>query len=425
MSKPKANTVRGVQSLLRSGVKGNYSAGNGLYLAVNGKGVGSWLFRYQMDGKRERIGLGSVEAVSLAEANAIVIEHKKLIAQGINPKQRREQQRLEKLAAAITFDEVAKDYIQAKRSEWKSIEHAKKWQSSIDRYASPIIGHLPPAEITKEHVLQILQPIWETKNATASEVRNRVEVILNKAKADGLRENSNPAAWRGNLEFSLSKKQRGKHRPSLPWQQVPAFWQELGKTNSVATPAIQFTILTACRRDEVRLAKWDEFDFEQMIWSIPAERMKQPRIINGAKQPHRVPITKAMLELLNTLPRLPSGLLFEGESAGNPVGAATYRDLFNTLDARSIEAEGGGWRDNKGRRITLHGFRTSFRTWASEETSSPWAAAELALAHSIGGSVEQAYNRTDLLERRRELMEHWGEFVTGASNVVQLVREVV
>lgn len=419
MSTVKANTVKGVQSLLKSGVKGNYSAGNGLYLSVNGENVGSWLMRYQMDGKRQRMGFGSVDTVTLAEAREMAAEQKALIAKGINPKDSRSHAKQQAVANVTTFDDVARDYIEAKRHEWRNAKHAYQWERTLEVYASPVIGHLAPADITTEHVIQVLKPIWQTKAETGRRVRNRIEIILNAAKARKLRTGENVAAWRGNLELLMpSMKKQARHMPALPWQRVPDFWQALTQSEAMAAPVLMLTLLTGVRSGEARFAHWDEFDLQEKTWTIPAERMK-------AGRPHRVPLSQAVMDILESIPKVPSGLLFEGAKEGVEISNTAMIMLVRRMDAANIKDGGEGWRSFNDEVIVPHGFRSTFRDWTAEATNTPNIVAEQALSHVVGNAVEAAYRRGDLLERRRELMEAWGAYVTqpSASNVLQLRRE--
>lgn len=415
--RPIAATVKAVEKLLREGEKGEYSSGNGLYLNVSGKGTGSWIMRYQLEGKRRRLGLGSVEQVTLAEAGQAVTEQRALIAQGIDPQKHREAQSIQEQAEVITFDDVAADYIKAQRPSWTNAKHASQWVNTLETYASPVIGHLAPADITTEHVLKVLQPIWNTKKETASRVRNRIELVLNAAKARKLREGENVAAWRGHLELLLAKHKGSdkKNHPALPWSQITAFHNCVKNEQDASGQALQLTILTALRTSEVLNATWSEFDLVNKVWTIPPERMK-------AKKEHRVPLSSAVLRLLETIPKVSNGLLFEGQKEGTPVSNMTMLMKVRRLDAKSIAEGGKGWRDNEGRTITVHGFRSTFRDWAAENTRFQNHIVEQALAHTIGNAVEAAYRRGDLLERRRELMEAWAQYVTqpATSKVVQL-----
>ena len=416
----KATSVRGVAALLKAGKAGQHAAGGSLYLKVNGENKGSWFFRYKIDGKTSRMGLGSTDAVTLADARQMAAEQRALLAKGIDPLAHRNAQDEAIKAETITFDQVAADYIEAQRSSWTNAKHAQQWANTLATYASPVIGHLAPADVTTEHILKILNPIWNTKKETASRVRNRIELILNAAKARKLRTGENVAAWRGHLDLLLAnhKKNDRRHHPAIPWPQVNDLYQALVEANDTSSQALRLTILTALRTSEVLGAQWSEFNFESAVWTVPAERMK-------ASKEHRVPLSTAVIELLSTIPRTESGLLFEGRTAGKPVSNMAMLMKIRRMDEAKYEQDRMGWRDEKGQTITPHGFRSTFRDWAAENTSFENIVVEQALAHSIGNAVEAAYRRGDLLERRRELMEAWGEYVTrpADSNVIQLHKE--
>lgn len=405
--KIKANTTRGVTALISQGAKGMHAAGDGLYLRVRSKGAASWVFRFMLNGKAKNMGLGSTDGLTLAEAKAEAMNLRTQVAKGIDPLQQKQEQERLANASKLTFDEVAADYIKAQRSSWTSEKHAEQWVNTLRDYAAPVIGHLAPADITTEHILKVLTPIWNTKKETASRVRNRIELVLDAAKVRKLRTGENVAAWRGHLELLLAKHKKSdrRHHPALDWNQVSVFWQVLSQQNDASSQALQLTILTALRTKEVLEAHWQEFDLKAAIWTIPAERMK-------TKREQRVPLSTAALELLASLPRLPSGLLFEGRSAGKPIGNMAMLVKCKRLDETKRQTDGIGWRDNQDQRITPHGFRSTFRDWAAENTSFENIVVEQALAHTIGNAVEAAYRRGDLLERRRELMEAWGAYVT-------------
>lgn len=418
--KTRPTTVKAVEKLLREGVAGEYSAGNGLYLKVSGKGSGSWIYRYQLNGKRRRFGLGACDHTTLAQANVLLQEQRALVAQGIDPQEHRKSQELKEAAEVITFDQVAADYIEAQRPSWTNAKHAQQWVNTLATYASPVIGELAPADVTTEHVLEILNPIWNTKKETASRVRNRIELVLNAAKARKLRTGENVAAWRGHLELLLTNHRRNdrRHHPALAWPRVAKFWEALESEQDTGAQALKLTMLTALRTSEVLGAHWSEFDLVANVWTIPAERMK-------AKREHRVPLSTAALELLATIPRVGSGYLFEGRTAGKPASNMIMLMKVRRMDSAKHELDGTGWRDEQDQVITPHGFRSTFRDWAAENTPFENIVVEQALAHTIGNAVEAAYRRGDLLERRRELMEAWGEYTTSPanSNVVQLRRE--
>lgn len=403
----KANTARGVQALLRAGDVGSYGAGDGLYLHVTGHNKGSWVYRYQIKGKRRRIGLGSVEFVSLSDARIKLLELRHLVYKGIDPLAHKEQEELAELRDRITFDEVAADYIESQRSSWKSDKHAQQWENTLATYASPIIGDLTPAEITTEHLLDVLRPIWDEKNETASRLRNRIELVLNSAKSRNLREGENVATWRGHLDLLLAKHKKNKrrHHPALDWERANSLWTALEKEQDVGSQALQLTLLTALRTNEVLGAHWSEFNLESQVWVVPAERMKMDK-------DHRVPLSSAARVLLSTIPRVNSGLLFEGRSAGKQASNMVMLMKIRRMDEAKFSKDGIGWRDNNGEVITPHGLRSTFRDWAAENTNIENFVVEQALAHTISSAVEAAYRRGDLFQRRSELMEAWGAYVT-------------
>jgi integrase len=360
---------------------GMHVDGKGLYLHVGKSGTKSWIFRYMLDGRRHEIGLGSIHDVGLSEAREKAREARKLKSDGIDPLVAKRTSRAEKRAAqagAVTFAQCAESYMVAKRAGWRSLVHARQWRSSLTVYAFPVIGALPVAAIDTPHVLKVLQPIWETKNETASRVRNRIELILDYAKASGFRDSAtNPAAWRGHLDQLLSKPskvQRGTHYAALPYRDVPALVSELRQCKGVGARALEFTILTAARSAEVIECAAHEFDGD--IWTVSGERMKSGR-------EHRAPLSVPALALVDAV----SGY----------VPHKAMRKLLRTIRPGA----------------TVHGFRASFSTWAAEQTSFPNHIIEQALAHTVGSEVERAYRRSDLLDKRRELMTAWANFCGG------------
>ncbi|MGE6992107.1 tyrosine-type recombinase/integrase [Pseudomonas sp. NPDC047961] len=306
----------------------------------------------------------------------------------------------------MTFKKVATDYIAAHRAGWKNVKHAQQWENTLATYAEPVIGHLPAAEVSTAHVLEILQPIWITKTETASRVRNRIELILDAAKARGLRDGENPARWRGHLDKLLPKRAKVRaveHHTALPWPDLPAFMDGLAKHDALSYAAIRLTILTACRTSEVLGATWDEVDLESHTWTIPAARMK-------AGKDHRVPLSDAALKVLGSLPRIDgSPYLFPGARQGRP--------LSNLAMLMGLRRMGRG-------NLTMHGFRSTFRDWAAERTQYPREVCEMALAHKIAEGAEAAYWRGDIFEKRRALMADWAKYATQApvSKVVALRR---
>lgn len=388
---------------------GTYDDGDGLRLMVKVSGSKSWVFRYQFQGKRRDMGLGSFPAVSLKAARLIIAEHRRMMAAGIDPmaardaeRERQQEEQRQQAAKRMTFESVAAEYIEAHRRGWKNAKHAQQWENTLATYATPIIGQLSPAEITTGHVLEILQPIWAEKTETASRVRNRIELILDAAKAKGLRDGENPARWRGHLDKLLpkrSKVQAREHHAALPWSELPAFMVELAAHDDLTYQAMRLTILTACRTSEVLGATWAEIDLESRTWTIPAARMK-------ASKDHRVPLSDAVLAVLASLPRIEgSPYLFPGARKGRP--------LSNMAMLMGLRRMGRG-------ELTMHGFRSTFRDWAAESTHHPREVCEMALAHTVATGAEAAYWRGDVFEKRRALMADWAAYVTTApaANVI-------
>lgn len=316
--------------------EGMHPYGHGLYLSVKKSGARAWIYRYQLDGRRREMGIGSTSEKSLTEARAEAAQWKLLVSKGIDPidhrckllsTQRQKNQLLDQ--QATKFEDIAKDYIAAHKISWRNSKHAAQWLSTLQTYAFPKIGSKSPREITVEDILSILSPIWSTKTETASRVRSRIEIVLNFAKAKKLRENENPANWRGNLESLLpkpSKVSTVKHHPALPFTQIPDFFQALQAIQGIGARALEFLILTAARSIEVRLARWQEIDFQQRIWTVPAEHMK-------AHREHRVPLSDRAIQLLNALPRpINSELLFPGERLGRPLSDMTISAVIRRMN---------------------------------------------------------------------------------------------
>ena len=381
---------------------GRYLDSDGLYLVISTTGSKSWLLRYQLGGKRRDMGLGPFPTVKLKAARLAATEARSLIMQGRDPlderkaeQQRQKDQRLADKAKSVTFKSLALDY---HRSHCLHVTDGwrKGWLSKLERYVYPVMGELPPGQVQTEHVLRVLQPIWSEKPRTASEVRSQIENVLDSAKSLSLRSGENPARWRGHLENLLSRADKKRavqvtNHPSLPWRALPAFMDRLSAANDRDSKALQLVILTAARAGMVRLAKWDEFDLEAATWNLPAERMK-------ARQAFSIPLPKQAIELLQALPRIVgSSYLFPGTGKSGAMGRSAFLNLLRALELPNI---------------TTHGFRATFRTWASERTPYSREVCELSLAHDERDQTEAAYSRSDLIEKRRELLQAWANFAT-------------
>lgn len=369
---------------------GAYADGNGLYLQVRKSSSSvskSWIFRYMRNGKAHNMGLGSIQVVSLAEARIATNDAQRQLHHGVDPLAEKKKKRAKSFA--LTFKEGAAKYIETHRPTWKNPKHANQWSNTLRDYAEPIIGALGMDEIEREHIIRILKPIWLTKAETASRVRGRIEKILDWATVEGLRSGDNPAQWRGNLEHSLPSRvatQKVVHHSAMPYTKVPAFYRRLVKEDGVAAVALRFLILTAARTSEVRFATPDEFDLRTKVWVVPAERMK-------AGKEHRVPLTDPAIDLVKQN-------LSNSTYVFSPFPAKAMSENAMLALLKRMQISG----------ITVHGFRSSFRDWAAEKTDTSREVIEGALAHSNPDQVEAAYLRTDMLDKRRSLVESWSNY---------------
>jgi integrase len=367
----------------------------GLYLQVARGGAKSWLFRYMLKGRARAMGLGSLAAVSLAQARVKAALCRQQLQDGLDPiEARRAQLDRERVEAArgISFQACAEAYIAAHKAAWRSPKSLVQWQSSLAAYVYPTLGLLPVQQIDTGLVLKVLEPIWAVRPETASRVRGRVELVIDWAKARGYREGENPARWRGHLQNLLPSRRRiqaVRHFAALPYTEVGAFMTALRAEQSVVARALEFLVLTAARAAEATGARWDEIDLKAETWTIPGSRMK------GARG-HRVPLSSAALAVVEAMKPLRRGdHLFPGTRHGKPVSQGALLALLRRLEYRHV---------------TTHGFRSGLRDWAAEMTVFPGEVAEMALAHAVGNKVEAAYRRGDLFEKRRRLMEEWARY---------------
>jgi integrase len=384
---------------------GMYADGGGLYLQVT-EGGRSWIYRYMLNNRAREMGLGPLALYGLSEARVLAQDARRLRHQGIDPiearRAAREETRLD-AAKAMTFQECAERYIASHCAGWRNAKHAEQWESSLRRIAFPVIGALAVQAIDTTLVMKVIEPIWEEKPETASRVRGRIESILDWAKVRGYRAGENPARWRGHLDHLLparSKVLKTNHYAAMPYKDLPGLLVELRKKKGIDARALEFTILTAARVSEAVGARWCEISGD--VWTVPAERMK------GGK-PHRVPLSRRAMDLLETLSRN-GDLIFPGPKFGRALNINAPRKLLIGM----------------GQRVTVHGFRSSFRDWAAELTTFPSEVVEMALAHVVGSKVEQAYRRGDMFEKRRGVMQQWATFCTTAqetaSNVAPMRR---
>ena len=381
---------------VRNAKPGAYTDGGGLTLRVKPSGGKSWVLRVTVDGKRRNIGLGAYPGVSLKAAREQADDLRKAASRGEDLTNRLEAQRTVRHDApgVPTFSDAAERVIALRAPTWSSARHATQWQESLRLHALPVLGDRPVDEIETADVLAILEPIWTSKAETASRVRQRMATIFDYCVAAGWVD-LNPC--NGAVKAALPRRARQRrHHPALPYAEVADALDAMRETPGHETTrlAMEFLILTAARAGEVRHATWDMIDMESAVWTVPAEYMKMRR-------PHRVPLSRQALAVLRAAGKLTdgTGLLF-------PSNRKKGRPFSNMAFAMLLRRAGYG-------HVTTHGFRASFRTWTLEQTDAPWAVAETALAHNLGGGEVMAYARSDLFQRRRELMEQWGSFIAG------------
>jgi integrase len=387
---------------------GMYADGGSLYLRVAEGGSKQWIFRYTVNGRNRDMGLGPVHTLTLAEARERATEARKLRLDGIDPianKRARVAALRAADAKAKTFADCVKGFIEDNESSWTSVKHRRQWETSLIKYAYPILGSLPVAAIDTPLVLRVLKPIWDAKRETASRLRGRIENVLGWATVHHYRSGDNPARWNGLLEHALPAVVKGDHHAALPYTQVASFMQALRKDTGIVARALEFITLTAVRLGEATGATWDEIDLEAKTWTIPASRMK-------ADQEHRVPLSDAAISVLKTVREIrQSDYVFAGFKPGRPIGGDALRELIKKL---------------AGADVTVHGLRSTFRDWAAEQTNVQREVAEVALAHAIPDAVEAAYRRGDLFDKRRKLMDAWAAYCakveTDAGKVVALAR---
>jgi integrase len=365
---------------------GRYGDGNGLYLVVDPSGAKRWLLRTVVHGRRRDIGLGGLSLVSLAEAREKALSYRKLAREGGDPLAERRKTR----ATVPTFAEAAEKVHADHKTSWRNEKHAAQWHQTLKVYANPEIGDLRVDQIDTPHILRVLGPIWLSKPETARRVRQRIGTVLDWAKAAGYRSGDNPVEG---VTRGLPKQgDRNGHHAALPYSKVPAFVEHLrtAESGEVTKLAFEFLVLNAARTGEVIGAKWDEIDLDHRLWTVPHERMKAGRA-------HRFPLSDRSIEVLCRAKELGGGsaYVFPGRTPEKPLSNMA---LLMTLRRLKVS-------------VTAHGFRSSFRDWAAEATNFPREVAEMALAHTITSKVEAAYRRGDLMEKRRELMGAWADFL--------------
>ena len=369
---------------------GRHPVGDTLYLMVWPSGRKTWVQRLTIEGSRKDLGLGPYPAVSLAQARELAQGNLAVAKSGGNPLAVKQAE----TSSVPTFEALARQHIAENLGSWRNAKHGAQWKSTLETYAFPVLGTLKVDEITRQHVVSVLSPIWTVKPETARRVRQRIRAVLDRAAAlDYI--DFNPAG--DAINAALAKQPRSKnHHRALPYQELPAALCAIRESTAYGPVKLAFELLalTACRSGEVRGMKWDEVDLQQAVWTIPAARMK-------AGRPHRVPLSQRALTILKEARRLDNdgSIVFPAIQSGTVLSDMAFTQLLRRLDLDCVP----------------HGVRSSFRDWAAEQGNARHDVVERSLAHEVGNATEAAYFRSDLFDLRRPLMEEWGRFLEGVA----------
>jgi len=369
---------------------GRYNDGGNLWLTVRKDKSRYWSFRYTFEERRREMGLGAADVVSVAKARADAREAKLLLKSGIDPVVKKHEDDGKKKTRVPTFKECALAFIKSHEAGWSNPKHRYQWKATLEQFAYPAIGSKRVDRITVADVLSVIEPLWTTKTETATRLRMRIEKVLDWAKVRSYRDGDNPALWKGNLESQLPARTKVHtviHLKSLPYADVGAFMRELRTKEGMAARALELCILTASRPGMVRLAEWSEFDLDAGTWTIPAAHMK-------SRREFRVALSDQAVRLVRSLPVVDGSECLFPNAEGKPLS-----DMALTALLRRMEVP-----------VTAHGFRSTFKDWATETTAFQNMVSEMALAHSIGSKTEEAYRRGDLFDKRRALMKAWGDY---------------
>jgi integrase len=370
---------------------GRHGDGNGLYLVVDPSGARRWIVRVVVKGQKNKkgaplrtdFGLGGANIVTLNQARERALDYRRMAKQGLNP-------RLSASREVPTFEEVAQLVHIERLPTWKNPKHGQQWINTLRDYAFPKIGRMPIDSIDQPEVLMCLSPIWTEKHETARRLSQRIKIVLDVARSKGFRTGENPVTAIHEARVLPKVKAKPKHHKAMAWQDIPAFYADLKTRDAMTARALRFTCLAGSRTNEVLGMRWEEIDFENRLWVCPAERMK-------TGEEHRVPLTDEMLSIIESLKAMQSDFVFEGQKRHKPLSNMGMLMLLRRMQNESS---------------TVHGLRSTFRDWASEVANAPREVAEMCLSHRVGSDVERAYARSDLLEKRRALMEQWSAFVS-------------
>jgi integrase len=418
-----------LDAIIKGKIPKRYPLQDGLYFTIKKSGAMSFGIRYQINGKTDYKGMGGYDKVhnNLGIARAKCEAYRVQIRQGINPKIEEQQEfDLKQSAKAIadqlkdsTFAKYAYQHIMNLEPSWTNAKTSAQWRSSLEQYAFPVIGDTPVSDISRTQVLEILQPIWIEKTETADRVRRRIAAILDAAISDDLRAERNPAVWRGSLHGKLPSVESVKKakapteeraHASLHYTELPIFMEALREQDGMGARALEFCILNANRTTEVLDATWDEFDLEEGIWSIPARRMK-------GRERHNIPLSKQSIALIKQQQSLRMGdFVFPNRSNGKSLSQAGMSSVLKRMN--NIKE----WKDIHGQLITVHGFRGCFKTWTTEKTDTDWLTGEMALAHKIKDKSSATYQKGQLIDKRRRLMQKYSDYAcaTPQSKVVSI-----
>ena len=406
-------TQKQLDQIIREGKVKRHSCGDNLYLNITKSGTANWTIVYDIAGKRQSKGIGAYSRTSntLGMARTKSDSYRVMIKQGSDPKVEEKKELSLKEAKSQyqenTFEKIAYDTYEQKRTGWTNQKHNKQWIKTLETYAFPVMGHLPISEVTTNHVLAVLTPIWNTKTETADRVRGRIEAVITRAEALGLREGKNPAQWRGHLSGLVTSAAKVKqalapkeerHHPALDYRHLPAFMDALAHQGGMGARALEVCILCATRTTETLHATWGEFDLSERLWVIPARRMK-------GKKEHRVPLSDQALEKLNILAEVrTSEYVFPNLSNGRHLSQAGMSSVMKRMNKTNK------WQDSQGRNISVHGMRSTFRDYIADKTTFDGAMAEHALAHKISDASMAAYQRSTMLEKRRGMMRVYADY---------------